>query len=137
MTTSKLLPEAISYRFLEFELDGLNATLRRAGTPVPLRPKSFDVLLYLVRHRGRLVSKDELLQAVWASVVVTENSLVQCIREARDAIGDAGQTRIETVARRGYIFTLEVVEEAAGIVALAAAPVPAPTPPRRARLARA
>lgn len=102
-----------SFRFLEFELDARNACLRRAGTPVPLRPKSFDVLLHLVRHRGRLVTKDELIEAVWAPVVVTENSLVQCIREVREAIGDAGQTRVETVAKRGYIFTPEVVARAA------------------------
>jgi len=110
MTNSKppLEPQAGSYRFLEFELDALTASLRRSGTPVPLRPKSFDVLFHLVRHRGRLVTKDQLIEAVWAPVVVTENSLVQCIREAREAIGDSGQALIETVARRGYIFTPEV-----------------------------
>src|SRR5688500_12029336 len=110
MTTAKpvLEPRPASYRSLDFELDALTASLRRAGTPVPLRPKSFDVLLHLVRHRGRLVTKDQLIEAVWAPVVVTENSLVQCIREAREAIGDSSQALIETVARRGYIFTPEV-----------------------------
>src|SRR5688500_144096 len=107
-------PRVDTYRFLEFELDVRNACLRHAGLPVPLRPKSFDVLLYLVRHRGRLVTKDELIEAVWAPVVVTENSLVQCVREAREAIGDASQSRIETVAKRGYIFTPEVAEGSAG-----------------------
>jgi DNA-binding winged helix-turn-helix (wHTH) protein len=101
----------ITYRFLDFELDVRNACLRRAGTPVPLRPKSFDVLLHLVRNPGRLVTKDELIEAVWAPVVVTENSLVQCIREAREAIGDADQARIETVAKRGYIFTPKLLAE--------------------------
>ncbi len=111
-----------TYRFLEYELDRRNACLKRAGAPVPLRPKSFNVLLYLVRHRGRLVTKDELIEAVWAPVVVTENSLVQCIREVREAIGDAGQTRIETVAKRGYIFTPELVEPAVPPTTPAAAP---------------
>jgi TolB-like protein/DNA-binding winged helix-turn-helix (wHTH) protein/cytochrome c-type biogenesis protein CcmH/NrfG len=128
MTPSTPPPQADSYRFLEFELDARNACLRRAGAPVQLRPKSFDVLLHLVRHRGRLVTKDELIEAVWAPVVVTENSLVQCIREAREAIGDAGQARIETVARRGYIFTPEVIEGAAG---RAVPPVPPAGAPRR------
>ena len=127
-----------SYRFLDFELDPRTAALRRAGAPVPLRPKSFDVLLYLVRNRGRLVTKDELIEAVWAPVVVTENSLVQCIREAREAIGDAGQARIETVARRGYIFTPEVVAGPAEPAAASATATPAaPAPPRRTRFALA
>jgi TolB-like protein/DNA-binding winged helix-turn-helix (wHTH) protein/cytochrome c-type biogenesis protein CcmH/NrfG len=130
MTNPKpLAPVAAdTYRFLEFELDARNACLRRGATPVPLRPKSFDVLLYLVRHRGRLVTKDELIEAVWAPVVVTENSLVQCIREAREAIGDSGQARIETVAKRGYIFTAEVIEGPADTG-------PPATAPRRARYA--
>src|SRR5688572_339482 len=103
-------PPPASYRFLEFELDARNASLRRAGMPVPLRPKSFDVLLYLVRNPGRLVTKDELIEAVWSPVVVTENSLVQCVREVREALGDAGQAHIETVAKRGYIFTPTIIE---------------------------
>jgi adenylate cyclase len=121
-------PQAGSYRFLEFELDPLTASLRRAGSPVPLRPKSFDVLLHLVRNRGRLVTKDELIEAVWAPVVVTENSLVQCVREAREAIGDSGQAHIETVAKRGYIFTPAVEERPA-------AGRPGSARPRRARYA--
>ena len=125
---------ADSYRFLEFELDARNACLRRAGATVPLRPKSFDVLLYLVRHRGRLVTKDELIDAVWAPVVVTENSLVQCIREVREAIGDGGQARIETVAKRGYIFTPEVAEATSGPVQ---PPAPALAANRRVRYALA
>lgn len=119
-----------SYRFLDFELDVRNACLRRGDVPVALRPKSFDVLLYLVRNRGRLVTKDELIEAVWAPVVVTENSLVQCVREAREAIGDASQSRIETVAKRGYIFSPEILEPDARLEPPAAAP-------RRARFALA
>jgi hypothetical protein len=68
---------------------------------VPLRPQSFDVLLHLVRNRGRLVSKDELFEQVWADVVVTDNSLVQCIkRSARRSAttcrprSDRGQARL-------------------------------------------
>ena len=99
-----------SYHFDGFVLDACSACLRRDGAPVPLRPKSFDVLLYLVRNRRRLVSKDELFDNVWANLVVTDNSLVQCIKEVRQALGDNRQTMIETVAKRGYVFTPTVVE---------------------------
>lgn len=98
------------YRFDGFVIDTRSACLRRDGAGVPLRPKSFDVLLYLVRNHRRLVTKDELFDNVWANVVVTDNSLVQCIKEVRQALGDDGQTMIETVAKRGYIFTPAVVE---------------------------
>lgn len=98
------------YHFDGFVIDARSACLRRDGTPVPLRVKSFDVLLYLVRNHGRLVTKDELFDNVWVNVVVTDNSLVQCIKEVRQALGDDGQTMVETVAKRGYIFTPAVVE---------------------------
>jgi DNA-binding winged helix-turn-helix (wHTH) protein len=94
---------AKSYRFNQFVVDARSACLRRSDAPVPLRPQSFDVLLHLVRNRGRLVSKDELFEQVWADVVVTDNSLVQCIKEIRHALGDDLQTTIQTVAKRGYV----------------------------------
>jgi adenylate cyclase len=109
-----------SYRFDRFKLDVQAASLRRDGTPVPLRPKSFDVLLYLVRNRGRLVSKDELFENIWVDVTVTDNSLVQCIKEVRQALGDAQQTMVETVAKRGYVFTPAVIEGDADTPARAA-----------------
>jgi adenylate cyclase len=101
---------AKSYRFDQFVVDARSTCLRRSDAPVPLRPQSFDVLLHLVRNRGRLVSKDELFEQVWADVVVTDNSLVQCIKEIRQALGDDLQTTIQTVAKRGYVFTPAVVE---------------------------
>src|SRR5690349_8133278 len=75
-----------------------------------LRPKSFDVLLYLARHPDRVVSKDELMDALWPGVFVTENSLVQCISDIRTALGARGPEILMTVARRGYMFTAPVVE---------------------------
>lgn len=105
-----MTPLAGSYHFDRFVVDAKSACLRRDGVVVPLRPKSFDVLLYLVRNRGRLASKDELFDSVWANVVVTDNSLVQCIKEVRQALGDDAQTMVETVAKRGYVFTTAVVE---------------------------
>jgi TolB-like protein len=104
-------PAATSYRFDHFTVDARSACLRHEGTPVPLRPKSFDVLLYLVRNRGRLVSKNELIDNIWSTVVVTENSLVQCIKEIRQALNDERQTIIETVAKRGYVFAPAVVKK--------------------------
>ena len=98
------MAEIASYRFDRFRLDPDRALLLRDEAPVPLRPKSYDVLLYLVRNAGRVVSKEELLREVWAGVIVTDNSLVQCIGEIREALGDEGQAMVKTVARRGYVF---------------------------------
>ena len=105
-----LVSEARSYCFGRFEIDARSACLRYDSVLVSLRPKSFDVLIYLVRNRGRLVSKDELIDNVWSNVTVTDNSLVQCIKDIRQALGDAGQTAIETVPKRGYTFVPAVVE---------------------------
>jgi len=76
---------------------------------LPLRPKTFDVLVYLVQHPGRLVPKAELIDSVWQNVNVTENSLVQCIKEIRQALGDDTQTSVETVSKRGYLFASPVI----------------------------
>jgi TolB-like protein/DNA-binding winged helix-turn-helix (wHTH) protein/tetratricopeptide (TPR) repeat protein len=82
-------------------------TLRdRAGNPVALRPQAFAVLRYLAEHPGRLVSKDELMAAVWPGVAVTDDSLVQCIHDIRRAIGDEAHAVLKTVPRRGYKLAL-------------------------------
>ena len=57
-----------------------------------------------MEHRGRIVSKDELMGAVWPNVFVTENSLVRCVRGIRAALGEQGQSILQTVAHRGYMF---------------------------------
>jgi len=96
------------YRFGEFVLDLETGFLRRNGQDVPLRPKSFEVLTYLVVHHGRLVPKNELVEAVWPDTAVTDNSLSQCLFEIRRALEDDAQTAIRTVARRGYVFDMAV-----------------------------
>jgi DNA-binding winged helix-turn-helix (wHTH) protein/Tol biopolymer transport system component len=96
------------YRFGEFVLDLENGFLRRNGQDVPLRPKSFEVLTYLVVHHGKLVTKNELVEAVWPDTAVTDNSLSQCLFEIRRALDDDSQTAIRTVARRGYVFDMPV-----------------------------
>ena len=97
-----------SYRFGPFLVDRRAACLRRDGVIVPLRPKSFDVLVYLAQHPGRLVAKAELIDNVWQNLNVTPNSLVQCIREIRQALQDDTQAIIETVSKRGYLFAAPV-----------------------------
>jgi len=98
------------YRFDGFIVDVQSACLRRGENPVPLRPKSFAVLLYLVQNPGRLVHKNELIDNVWSNVIVTDNSLVQAVKEVREALGDDLQRIIKTVTKRGYVFAPTVVE---------------------------
>jgi predicted ATPase/DNA-binding winged helix-turn-helix (wHTH) protein len=93
------------YCFGDFTLDFERGFLHRGFEEVKLRPKSFEVLAYLVRHPGRLVTKDELLGAIWPDAFITDNSLAQCLLEVRRALADGSQQLIRTVARRGYIFT--------------------------------
>lgn len=93
------------YLIGESTLDVSLGRLCRNGTEVPLRPKSFALLQYLVTHAGCLVTKDELLSEIWPDVIVTEDSLTRCVSEARAALGDADQKMIKTVSRRGYAFT--------------------------------
>ena len=93
-------------RFADFEVDPARGELRVGGAPVSLRPKTFALLAHLAAHPGRLLSKDELIAAVWPDVTVSDDSLVQCISELRAALGDSGQRLIKTVPRRGYLFDL-------------------------------
>ena len=99
------------YRFDEFVLDRLKRTLVRDGAPVPLSPKAFEVLTCLVTNPGRVVTKEELLKAVWPESFVEEGNLVQHVVALRKAFADrAGY--IVTVPGRGYQFAAEVHEEA-------------------------
>ncbi len=98
------------YSFDEFRLDLTRGSLFRGGTELKLRPKSFDVLKYLAENPGRLVGKDELIEAVWRETAVTDDSLVQCLKDIRNALSDQSQTIIRTVPRRGYIFEKDVTE---------------------------
>src|SRR5262245_48595316 len=86
-------------RFDAYEVDLAQQELRRGGTVVPIEPQVFDVLAYLVQNRGRIVSKDELLETVWHGRIVSDAALTSRISAARRAIGDDGaaQTYIRTV----------------------------------------
>ena len=76
-----------------------------------LRPKTFAVLIYLCEQRGRLVAKDELIQAVWQDVCVTDDSLVQCIVEIRRALGSSNGKYLRTVTRLGYLLHAEELKQ--------------------------
>lgn len=112
------------YAFGDFIVDLRAGALRRGGTTLPLRPKAFDVLVYLIGKQGQAVSKSELIDNVWRDVIVTENSLAQCIKEVRKALGDDAQTMIETVTKRGYLFAPPVSEIAGPASAETSPPLP-------------
>jgi pimeloyl-ACP methyl ester carboxylesterase/DNA-binding winged helix-turn-helix (wHTH) protein len=94
--------------FDRFIVDLRRCALRCGQEEIRLRPRSFDVLRYLAEHAGRVVPKEELIQAVWPGVFVTDDSLVQCIRDVRKALSDTPHHIIRTVPRRGYLFAAEV-----------------------------
>lgn len=97
------------FAFSDFTLDVERRILRRRGDELTLRPKSFDVLTHLVEHHAQVVTKANLIGAVWADVAVTDNSLAQCLVEIRRVLGDESQQIIRTVSGRGYIFTSPVI----------------------------
>src|SRR5262245_7924185 len=99
-----------TYAFGPFYLDIDRGCLVRDQQEIKLRPKSFEVLRHLVENGGRLVAKNELMQAVWRDTFVTDDSLVQCVRDIRRALNDSAQQYIKTVSGRGYIFNLTVSE---------------------------
>jgi TolB-like protein/DNA-binding winged helix-turn-helix (wHTH) protein/Tfp pilus assembly protein PilF len=99
------------YRFGAFVIDEQRGALQRNGEEVPLRPKSWEVLRQLVIHRGELVTKHALLDAVWQDRVVSEGVVAKSVREIRQALGDEARRMVRTVPRRGYLFDPPVVEE--------------------------
>lgn len=112
------------YRFAGFELDEERAELRGPdGTPLRLRPKTFEMLRVFAAHPGRVLSKPRLMEAVWPNVHVGEDSLFQCVREIRAALGDEQRQMIKLVSGRGYLFMAEVAGETSPV-----APVPGPAP---------
>ena len=97
-----------TYSFDEFVLDVTRGCLQHGQHEIKLRPKSFEVLKYLVQNCERLISKNELIRAVWSETAVTDDSLVQCLKDVRHALRDDTQQIIKTVHGRGYIFDTEV-----------------------------
>jgi adenylate cyclase len=100
-------------QFEGYTLDIVRYSLRTGDREVALRRKSFELLRYLVENPDRLVTKEELLKAIWPDVIVTDESLAHCVSEVRQALGDSKQTIIATVPRRGYRFAAAVSRIAA------------------------
>lgn len=96
--------------FGDFRLDRRRGTLARGDEQIALRRKSFAVLQYLAENPGRLVPREELFQAIWGHVVVTDGTLTQCLIDIRRALDDGSQTIVRTVRGRGVRFELPVTE---------------------------
>jgi TolB-like protein len=108
---------ALPFVFEDYVLDQERRELTSRGQVVPIGPQVFDLLLQLVSHRDRVVSKDDLLKAVWSGRVVSESTITSHINAVRKAIGDTGEEQrlVRTVARKGYRFIGEVEDgETAG-----------------------
>jgi eukaryotic-like serine/threonine-protein kinase len=120
------LPHVFCFRGFTLDLD--RGGLVRGTEEVKLRPKVFDALRYLVLNNNRLVTKDELIRALWTDTFVSDDSLVQCLVELRRALGDDAQACLRTVPRRGYIFIAEVSD------GRPAGPAPAPGSGRTRRV---
>lgn len=115
------------FRFGEFELDLDRYELRRSGRPVKAEPRVLEVLNYLILRRDRVVPKEELLDALWKDVHVSESALTTTIRDARRALGDSPTAPqwIRTIYGRGVRFVGELVSEAVPAAAPPVTPAPA------------
>src|SRR5262245_20124150 len=138
------------YLFGDYVLDTQCQELQRAGAPVKLRRKVLQVLVYLLAHRGRVVSKQELLEQVWSNQFVGDEALKSCVKALRQALGERGRTPrfVHTVHGQGYRFVASVavqeslpadaaspallLHEAEGAPQQAEAPSPALATPRAA-----
>ena len=118
----------MTYRLQGCELDPARFELRREGQPVPVEPQVLELLLYLVAHRDRAVTRAELFEQLWRGRVVTDSALNSRIKAARSALGDDGaaQTQIRTLHRTGYRF-VGAVEEMEAAPAAGASPPAAVT----------
>jgi TolB-like protein/Tfp pilus assembly protein PilF len=119
-------PETFIYEFDEFQVDpGRRLLLGRASRRLPLTPKAFDTLMFLLQHTDAVVGKETLMRAIWADTAVEENNLNQCISVLRRALGEKrGENRyIVTVAGRGYRFVAPVNKRKPAVIASSAAPI--------------
>jgi DNA-binding winged helix-turn-helix (wHTH) protein len=101
------------YRFEDYSLDAERRELRCGSDLIAIEPQVFDLLQYLIANRGRVVSKDDLIAAVWNGRIVSDSTLTTRINAARCAVGDSGirQRLLRTFSRKGIRFIGEVVEE--------------------------
>lgn len=107
--------DPLKLRFDNFALDDSIPELTQGGAAVAIEPKVFDVLSYLITHRDRIVSKDELIEHVWAGRIVSDAAVTSRINLVRQAVGDSGRDQrvIQTVPKRGFRFVAQVDPEEA------------------------
>ena len=104
------VPPVATYRFAGFVLDiRRGSLLTGAGEELSLRRQSFELLRLLVENAGRLLDRDTINRVIWPDVAVTDDSITQCVRDIRRAIGDDAQRILKTVPRRGYLLAADVV----------------------------
>jgi len=100
------LGRQVQFLFTDYTLDKDRRELRRRSQPIAVEPQVFDLLVYLVQNRDRVVKKDDLFASVWGGRIVSDSTLTTRINAARRAIGDSGdeQKLIRTISRRGFRF---------------------------------
>ena len=115
------------YTLGDYTLDTQRYELCRAGIPLQLQPKVFDLLAYLIQHRDRVVTRQDLFDALWPEQFVSEDALEWTIAEARRAVGDSGRTQrvIKTIRGRGYRFVAPIEEHLQAVSDHASLPAPA------------
>ena len=125
-----------AYYFGKFTLDVGKGCVLKGQEEIKLRPKVFEALQYFVQNSGRLIGKQELIQAIWPDSFVTDDSLVQCTVELRRALDDREQQLLKTVPRRGYVFTAEVTQTKAKPTAPLDSELLGPTPERESPIGK-
>jgi TolB-like protein/Tfp pilus assembly protein PilF len=120
----------VRFRFEKHELDSELRELTRDGVPVPMQPQVFDLLLFLVEQRERVVSKDDLIGGVWGDRIISDSALNSRVNAARKAIQDDGKTQrlIRTIARKGFRFVGDCTEISTVDRPVPASPGPSPSP---------
>jgi adenylate cyclase len=103
---------SLVFQFDQFTLDTVHYRLCMSGAAIPVEPRLFDLLKYLIEKRARIVSRDELLDKLWKGKVVSDATLGVCLKNARKAVGDSGdrQSIIKTIHGRGYQFIAGITE---------------------------
>ena len=98
------------FAFGEYELEPESRTLQQRGERLPVEPKVFDLLVYLIEHRERVVSTNELLDTLWPQLSVTPAALTRAVRKARQAVGDDGESQavLRTEHGRGFRFVADL-----------------------------
>jgi pimeloyl-ACP methyl ester carboxylesterase/DNA-binding winged helix-turn-helix (wHTH) protein len=123
----------LPFQFKDYALDIDRRELKRGGELIAVEPQVFDLLIYLIRNRDRVVSKDDLIEGVWGGRIVSESTLTSRINAARRAVGDSGaqQGLIKTIARKGFRFVGEVGDGELRRAAAADRPAEPPASPLR------